>query len=61
MSGGKLQLVEKRGNVELYRYGSALFGAWAVFIYKPDKDGDWKCVKNGKWPDVWSKYRELTA
>lgn len=53
------QLVEQRGPVALWCYGSPLYPGWAAFIYKPDKDGEWKSVKNGKWPDVWAKYQEL--
>lgn len=35
-----------------------LKNGWAAFVYKPDKDGDWKCVKNGKLSDVLPVYLE---
>lgn len=53
------RMIEQRGEVALWCYGSSRYPGWAVFIYKPDKEGDWKSVKNGKWADVWPKYQEL--
>jgi len=51
-----IRTVEQRGKFMLCCYP---LNGWAVFVYRPDADGDWKSIINGKLSDVIAKWREV--